>query len=139
MRANRVLNTVQKWVKNNGLKLNVGKTKYMIFTNNRSPEDILNISIEGQRLVKSEHERFLGVIIDSKLSWSQHIKQLKTRLSIEMLSTRNAGVMMKLKSSIPNKAKKMLYNSLIQSHLIVLLRYCLGYKIFKFHSVFILC
>ena len=78
----------------------------MIFTNNRSPEDILNISIEGQRLVKSEHERFLGVIIDSKLSWRQHIKQLKTRLSIEMLSTRNAGVMMKLKSSIPNKAKK---------------------------------
>ena len=40
----------------------------MIFTN-RSPEDI-DISIEGQRLVKSEHERFLGVIIDSKFSWS---------------------------------------------------------------------
>ena len=81
----------------------------MIFSN-RSPEDI-NISIEGQQLVKSEHERFLGVIIDSKLSWRQHIKQLKTKIS------RNAGVMLKLKSSIPNKAQKMLYNSLIQSHL----------------------
>ena len=109
LRANIVLDTVQTWVKNNGLKLNVGKTKYMIFSN-RSPEDI-NISIEGQQLVKSEHERFLGVIIDSKLSWRQHIKQLKTKIS------RNAGVMMKLKSSIPNKARKMLYNSLIQSHL----------------------
>ena len=35
LRANRVLDTVQSqtWVKTNGLKLNVGKTKYMIFTN----------------------------------------------------------------------------------------------------------
>ena len=73
----------------------------MIFTN-RSPEDI-NISIEGQQLVKSEHERFLGVIIDSKLSWRQHTKQLKTKIS------RNAGVTIKLKSSVANKAQKMLY------------------------------
>ena len=75
----------------------------MIFTN-RSPEDI---NIEGQQVVKSEHKRFVSVIIESKLSWRQHSKQLKTKIS------RNAGVMMKPKSSISNKAQKMLYNRLI--------------------------
>ena len=107
--ANSILNSVQTWVADNGLKLNIAKTKYMIFSN-KSPSDI-NISIGGQRLVQSEHERFLGVIIDSKLSWAQHIRQLKTKIS------RNAGVMIKLKNIIPHKAQKMLYNSLIQSHL----------------------
>ena len=96
-------NTVQTLVKNNSLKLIVRKTKYMIFTY-RSPEDI-NISIEAQRLMKSEHERLAGFIIDSKLSWSHHNKQLKI--------SRNAGVMIKLKSSIPNKAQKILYNTII--------------------------
>ncbi len=108
-RVNSVLNTVQIWITNNGLKLNTGKTKYMIFTNKASGD--INVSIEGKRILKSEHERFLGVIIDSKLNWTQHIKQLKTKIS------RNAGVMIKLKSIIPYKAQRMLYNSLIQSHL----------------------
>ena len=81
----------------------------MIFSN-KSPQDI-NINIGGQRLKQSQHERFLGIIIDSKLSWVQHTKQLKNKIS------RNSGVMMKLKSTIPHKAQKMLYNSLIQSHL----------------------
>ena len=107
--VNIVVNTILTWVANNGLKLNVDKTKYMIFTNKRR-EDI-HVSIDGNRLKKSEHERFLGVIIDSKLNWTQHIKHLKTKIS------RNAGVMYKLKGIIPHAASKMLYNSLIQSHL----------------------
>ena len=107
--VNIVVNTILTWVSNNGLKLNIDKTKYMIFTNKRR-EDI-HVTIDGKRLKKSEHERFLGVIIDSKLNWTQHIKHLKTKIS------RNAGVMYKLKGIIPHAAIKMLYNSLIQSHL----------------------
>ena len=73
--------------------------------------NLYHLSIDGKRLKISEHERFLGVIIDSKLNWTQHIKHLKTKIS------RNAGVMYKLKGIIPHAALKMLYNSLIQSHL----------------------
>ena len=101
--VNTILNLVQEWVGNNGLKLNNIKTKYMIFTNKRR-EDI-NISLEGKRLLKSEHERFLGVIIDSRLNWAQHIQHLKTKVS------RNAGVMYKLKGLVPHNVLKLLYNS----------------------------
>ena len=107
--VNAILNIVQTWVGTNGLKLNSGKTKYMIFTNKRRED--LNIIIEGKRLEQSVHERFLGVIIDSNLNWAHHIKHLKTKVS------RNAGVIYKLKGLVPNSVLKMLYNSFIQSHL----------------------
>ena len=107
--VNTVLTTVQQWVSDNGLKLNKSKTKYMIFTN-RTKEDI-NISIAGVRIKQSEQERFLGVIIDSKLNWTQHIKHLTTKVS------RNAGILYKLKGLVPNSALKMIYNSFVQSHL----------------------
>ena len=53
---------------------------------------------------------FVGVIIDSKPSWSQHIKQLKTKIS------KNVGVMIKLKSSIQKKSAKKATEYLIKSH-----------------------
>ncbi|MCP4489717.1 MAG: reverse transcriptase family protein, partial [Gammaproteobacteria bacterium] len=106
--VNIVLKYVENWVANNGLMLNAGKTKYMIFTNKARGD--IDISIYGKQLKKSDHERFLGVIIDSKLNWTPHITHLKTKIS------RNAGVMYKLKGLVPSSVLKMLYNSFIQSH-----------------------
>ena len=108
-KVNSLLNKVQNWVASNGLKLNAGKTKYMIFSN-RATDDI-NVSVGGVRLKQSEKERFLGVIIDSKLNWNDHIRQLATKIS------RNSGILYKLKGLVPGKTLKMLYNSFIQSHL----------------------
>ena len=67
-----------KWVDSNGLALNLKKTQYMIFsrsqqTNLASPLIIANTHIEH----KTE-TRFLGVIVDDKLSWTKHIKTLQS-------------------------------------------------------------
>ena len=58
-----------------------------------------------------EQERFLGVIIDNRLSWSRHINQLSTKIS------RNSGILYRLKGIVPHSVIKLLYNSFIQSHL----------------------
>ena len=107
--VNEVLTLVLSWAANNGLKLNASKTKYMIFTNKKR-EDI-EIYLGGERLKQSEHEKFLGVIIDTKLNWAHHIRNLATKVS------RNAGVLYKLKGIVPSKTLKLIYNSFIQSHL----------------------
>ena len=107
--VNTVLNMVQNWVSDNGLKLNISKTKYIIFTN-RAKEDI-NITIAGVRIRQSDQARFLGVIIDAKLNWAHHIKHLATKVS------RNAGILYKLKGLVPNSTLKTIFNSFIQSHL----------------------
>ena len=108
-KVNSVINLVQNWVKNNGLKLNITKTKYMIFTNKTNQE--LIISLDGQRIIESDCERFLGVMVDSRLSWSHHINLLATKIS------RNAGILYKLKGIVSDSILKMLYNSFVQSHL----------------------
>ena len=109
VKVNSLISRVQGWVANNGLKLNAGKTKYMIFSN-RATDDI-NINIGGVRLKQSERERFLGVIIDSKLNWNAHVQQLATKIS------RNSGILYKLKGLVPGKTLRTLYSSFIQSHL----------------------
>ena len=53
---------------------------------------------------------FLGVILDDKLSWNNHISQLCSTIS------RNIGILRKL-YFLPQNILKLLYHSLISSHL----------------------
>ena len=108
-KVNTLLYNVQNWVVQNGLKLNISKTKYMIFTN-KARQDI-NVNIGGVRIEQSTCERFLGVMIDCNLNWLQHINLLTTKIS------RNAGILYRLKGLVPDTTLKTIYNSFVQSHL----------------------
>ena len=72
---NRELEKVDKWLKSNKLTVNIKKTQYMLFHRNiikhKVHEDRVHMS--GSNLVKVNNIKFLGVIIDSKLNWSDHI------------------------------------------------------------------
>ena len=54
---------------------------------------------------------FLGVIIDSNLTWSHHINYISNKL------TRICGVLSRLKHYVPVLILKIIYNSLFLSHL----------------------
>ena len=75
--VNNILAAIQIWVTQNGLKLNIGKTKYMIFSNKR--KSAVKVFLNGIEIKESSHEKFLGVIIDSQLNWEQHIRQLASK------------------------------------------------------------
>ena len=97
------------WIFCNGLKLNIKKTKYLIFSN-CSTHDI-NITISNTKIERKTSERFLGVIMDENLNWNAHRAALATKIS------RNAAIMFKLRGTIPQKILRTLYFSFIQSHL----------------------
>ena len=109
-KINTILDSIDNWVNQNGLKLNVKKTKYMIFSNRQCSEN-LNIRLNGVTINRTKCERFLGVLLDDKLSFKQHIAKLATKISI------NSGIIFKLKGIVPQKVLKLLYDSFIQSHL----------------------
>ena len=109
--AEMVLQRLDKWVVLNGLKLNIKKTKYMVFSNSRSDSDDLRITLNGVQIERTDSERFLGVIVESNLNWKIHISNLAAKIS------RNAGILYKLKGLVPNKVLRLVYNSLIQSHI----------------------
>lgn len=111
-KIDNLLIALDTWVRSNGLKLNVKKTKFMVFSNkNLSNVDDLKFSLDGITIEQSVCERFLGVIMDSKLTWTKHISTLASKVS------RNGGLIYKLKGIVPQSVLMTLYNSFIQSHL----------------------
>ena len=78
-------------------KHNPGSFKVTINNHNISPEDNL---------------KYLGVLLDIKLSWKPHVQRVKTQLS------RSCGILSKLKHYTTPPVLKVVYNSLIHPYLI---------------------
>ena len=108
-KLNSILPQLENWVNLNGLKMNLKKTKYMIFSN--KPTEDIQITIASTNIERTIEERFLGVTMDSKLCWTAHRQKLASKLS------RNAGILHMLRGIVPLNVIKTLYSSFIQSHL----------------------
>ncbi|XP_030834383.1 solute carrier organic anion transporter family member 5A1-like, partial [Strongylocentrotus purpuratus] len=80
----------------NKLSLNSSKTKYMIFSRSSNSSQHEAVKIDGTAICKVHSTKFLGVIIDDKLSWSHHIA------SVSNVISRNTGVPSKLRSFLPS-------------------------------------
>ena len=103
-------NNIVHWVDSNGLALNLKKTNYMIFTRQRTvPQREFKMS--GRTLESKSEARFLGVIIDNKLTWTKHIMAIKSKMSNYI------GIMFKIKSHLPIQARLNIFQSFVQSHL----------------------
>ena len=68
-----------KWVDSNGLSLNLKKTHYIVFSNRRINLAKIDVKISGTNIQRVAEARFLGVIIDEKLTWSSHITAIKQK------------------------------------------------------------
>ena len=75
---NTELEKVSIWLKANKLSLNVKKTYYMMFHRSRIKTDAhAVIAMDKVCLKKTDSFKYLGVIIDHKLNWTQHITYVK--------------------------------------------------------------
>ena len=72
------------WFKANKLSLNTTKTFYMIFhrTRIKHMSGVAN-SIDNTILVKTSSLKYLGVIVDHKLNWIEHISYIKNKVPKE--------------------------------------------------------
>jgi hypothetical protein len=98
------------WVSSNGLALNLKKTKYIIFSRSRI-DDNYNLIISNKLIERTSEAKFLGVIVDDKLTWTQHTKALKSKMS------RYIGIMYKIRNLLPIQARLQIFHSFVQSHL----------------------
>ena len=100
-----------KWVDSNGLRLNLKKTKYIIFSRARSLELLSTLTKANLPIERLTESKFLGVIVDENLTWNRHIKTIQTKMA------RYIGLMYKLKSQLPLKVKIQIFHSFVQSHI----------------------
>ena len=126
---NTELNKISDWLKVNRLSLNVGKTKYMLFHSIKKkinfPEQ--GIHINGKAIERVQTFNFLGLYLDSQMTWQAHINALAGKIN------RSLGILNRLKHYLPLNIKKLMYNSLVLSYLNygILLWGFTGERIFK--------
>jgi len=99
------LNLLSTWLLANRLTINISKTCYMIFlphTNISIPTNF-ELLINNTALIRVVTTKFLGVIIDSKLTWKNHINALCTHLR------RFIGIFYKISLFLPINILKILY------------------------------
>ena len=103
---NSELISVNDWIIANRLSLNLVKTNYMLFSNTLAslPDNIIFNDIQITEVLST---KFLGLHIDNKLNWKDHISYLCKLLS------RNTGIINSLKSIFPKNVLCMLYSTLI--------------------------
>ena len=116
--VNAELLNVVEWLTVNRLTLNIRKTNFMIFhPYQKRINHNIDIKIYDHRINKfvsldrKEYVKYLGVIIDSHLSWKFHVDYVAMKIS------RNIGIISKLRHIVPLKTLYNIYNSLILPYL----------------------
>lgn len=98
--AQNSLLSAQNWFTNNKLVLNKDKTETMVFSLRQHSE-----------LDNSHSVKFLGVLLDSKLTWEEHTVSVCKNISRKIFLLRN------LRNCLSHSTLKIAYHALIQSSL----------------------
>ena len=56
--VNKLQSAIDSWVKINGLKLNINKTKYMVFTNKKIYTSSIEVLLDGTKIKKVKKNDF---------------------------------------------------------------------------------
>ena len=78
---NEELLHVSNWLIANKLSLNVGKSNLLVFRRKNTHVPLLNININGLAVEEKDYAKYLGVLIDNKLSFEKHIEHVNGKLT----------------------------------------------------------
>lgn len=104
------LTKVFKWLTLNKIKVNVDKCKFIIFSYGRKltlPPLVLGDGF----IMETDSYKFLGIILDKKLNFKNHLVLLKSKIS------KTVGLLYKLNKFLPETILKSLYQTLVQPYL----------------------
>ena len=74
------LEKINVWLKLNKLTVKVSKTKFMIFLNTRDTPQ-LGLFLNNIKIEQVSNFTFLGIILDTSLSWKCHTKIIAIKIS----------------------------------------------------------
>ena len=109
---NKELKKLSLWLNANRLALNISKTNFVIFAAKNKPLQNVTLLINKKAIQQTDYVKYLGVLIDSQLTFAHHISSVVKKVS------RVTGLMYRIRDSVNNITIKMIYYSLIYSHLL---------------------
>jgi hypothetical protein len=76
------LNKIATWIKKWRIKFNESKSVHISFTNKRITQRPIYIS--GTQIPYANTAKYLGMTLDTKLPWKEHIKMKRDELNIQV-------------------------------------------------------
>ena len=101
------LDKLSIWLASNKLTLNIDKSHFVIFHKPRLKQNNVSISLCDISLNRVTFTKFLGVIIDDKLSFSRHVSYIKNKISKGM------GIIIKARKYLNKKSLLDLYHAFV--------------------------
>ena len=109
---NRDLAQVNEWLICNKLTLNSGKSKFIMFERKKKKEGCdLHVAINDDKIKRVSTTKFLGILINEKLSWKEHMMKILSKIQ------RNLGLIYKIKHYLNKNVLLQLYYSMIFCHI----------------------
>ena len=99
------------WFRANKLSLNISKTNYMLFTYQKKQDNNIDLQLSNCNMQRINCVKFLGLYIDDKLKWDEHINMMKKKISKSFFAIN------KVKNIMPKRHLSILYYSLIYPYL----------------------
>ena len=99
------------WTVANRLTINNSKTELLLFSKRRTTHNNEQIILNGQFVNYVDHAKFLGIIVDNKLNFKNHINYITGKVA------KHAGILYRIKHSLPQKTRLTYYNSFILPYL----------------------
>ena len=109
--VNKALKKLVEWLRANRLSLNVDKTEFIIFRPPKRSCERIILNLDGKKIFESSYIKYLGLLLDSRLSWKFHINELAKKLS------RAIGILYKIRAYTPKSIMISLYFAIFHSHL----------------------
>ena len=110
--VNADLKHLANWLNANKISLNVKKTEMIIFKSKQKKlEGDLKIKLCGKRLYPTESVKYLGVKIDTNLTWQHHVNDLSIKLN------RANALLFKMRKYASPKILRSIYFAIFDSYL----------------------
>ena len=109
---NKELQKLYDWLGINRLSLNLTKTNFLLFHSINKTKASITIKINKKAIEEVKYVKYLGVLIDSHLSFKYHIDELNKKIA------RSAGILYKLKHFVTPKILTNVYYAIVYPFLL---------------------
>lgn len=110
--GNLILTKISDWMISNKLTINLDKSCYTIFYGNKNRTYDITIKINDHVLKRTRCTKYLGILIDENLNWSEHIDSLYYKL------LKYVGIFYKIKHFLTTADLVKIYYGLIYPHIL---------------------
>lgn len=103
------INSIYEWANLWQIELNHTKSVHVTFKNSKAKS--IPITINGNKIPYENHAKYLGMTLDVKLKWNEHVKKKKQELEIKY---RSLDWLIGRRSSLSIQNKIAVYNQIIK-------------------------